>query len=87
MIKKIQSCCMRCLQCNQFNEDYDDYDYKKNEEVTVENKKQFDKLLKEIVIIDKNENVQINKLSLTKDINEDIIEKDDVEEEEEYVLC
>ena len=78
MLQKIQKYCMKCFHCNEIsNEDYEEYDYKKNEEITLDNKKQFDKLLNEIVIIHKNNETEVKNLTVPS-LSEDEIE---------YVLC
>ena len=89
MFQKIQSCCMRCFDCSKIKiENNEDYDYKKNEDITLENKKEFEKLLEEIVIIRKNNEAQVKKL-VVSDLNLDskVNENIDCEDEIEYVLC
>lgn len=73
MFQKIQECCLQCFNCNKIKENYD---YKKNEEPDLFTKEQFDKLLEEIVIINKKEEKEIMKLTNTQK-----------EEESDYVLC
>ena len=80
---------MRCFDCSKIKiKNNEDYDYKKNEDITLENKKEFEKLLEEIVIIRKNNEAQVNKL-VVSDLNLDskVNENIDCEDEIEYVLC
>ena len=78
MLHKIQQYCLQCFNCNQ-EEPEEDYDYKKNEENTLYTKEQFEKLLEEIVIINKKEEKEITKLTNLQNYIE--------EDEKEYVLC
>ena len=78
MLHKIQQYCLQCFKCKQ-EELYEDYDYKKNEENTLYTKEQFEKLLEEIVIINKKEEKEITKLTNLQNYIE--------EDEKEYVLC
>ena len=78
MLHKIQQYCLQCFNCNQ-KEPEEDYDYKKNEDNTLYTKEQFEKLLEEIVIINKKEEKEITKLTNLQNYIE--------EDEKEYVLC